>query len=132
LGGKNSNEKRGSPLANRLLIRMVTDGDGRRRLTATESNSGYRTENGDYRAIFNPHGSAGHQGEWDKRPSNVRISAEVVGGRAGQHSPMYPEPYRQCLCALSSSFETDPLSARQRSRLPVWRHGWGVSDRLLD
>jgi hypothetical protein len=51
-------------------------------LTATECNSGYRTENGDYRAIFNPHGSAGHQREWDKRPSNVRISAEVVAGRA--------------------------------------------------
>jgi hypothetical protein len=49
-------------------------------LTATECNSGYRTENGDPRAIFNPHGSAGHLREWDKRPSNVRISAEVVAG----------------------------------------------------
>jgi hypothetical protein len=60
-------------------------------LTATECNSGYRTENLDYRAIFSPNGSAGHQREWDKRPSNVRISAEIVAGRAGQHSPMSPE-----------------------------------------
>jgi len=52
-------------------------------LTATECNSAYRTEHGDYRAIFNPHRRAGHQREWDKRPSNVRISAEVVAGRVG-------------------------------------------------
>jgi hypothetical protein len=106
-------------------------------LTATECNSGYRTENGDYRAIFNPHGSAGHQGEWDKRPSNVRISAEVVAGRAASLISLgADDTLSDTLCRDHSRFFGDGIAVpmpgsntRRRSANATERAGSGLKNR---